>query len=147
MTNGSDDSPLQRVLSSLKAPERSLAAMVPSDAFITKVVGSKNGGNVRNSESLDYEPMQNKIFYDRIKHAKESKKKLYGCAPPRRGLLAARRRRHAPADRCPSPRRSYTGQTLAKFMVTLFTGVITGIFAHSSTCMNILICITTLKSY
>jgi hypothetical protein len=76
--NPEDDSPLMRVFNNLKAPERHLAAMVPSDAFITKVVGTKNGGNVRNSESLDYEPMQNKIFYDRLKHAKEGKKKLYG---------------------------------------------------------------------
>jgi hypothetical protein len=73
---------LQRAFNNLRAPERSLASMVP-DQFISRVVGTKNGGNVRNSESLDYEPMQNKIFYDRIKHAKDGKKKLYGCAAPR----------------------------------------------------------------
>ena len=77
MADHEGESSLQRVVNNLRAPERSLAAMV-NEEFITRVVGTKNGPNVRNSESLDYEPMQNKIFYDRIKHAKEGKKKLYG---------------------------------------------------------------------
>lgn len=33
------------------------------------------------SESLDYEPIQNKLFYDRMKSRKEGKKKLYGSVP------------------------------------------------------------------
>lgn len=73
----------------------------PGTSFISKIVGSKAAPVNRVSESLDYEPIQNKLFYDRMKSRKEGKKKLYG----------------------------YTGHTLAKMLVTVLTGIITGFFA------------------
>lgn len=45
----------------------------PAESLITKVFGTKNAANHRVSESLDYEPVQNKIFYDRMKAAKEKR--------------------------------------------------------------------------
>lgn len=50
----------------------------PGTSFISKIVGSKAAPVNRVSESLDYEPIQNKLFYDRMKSRKEGKKKLYG---------------------------------------------------------------------
>ncbi|KAG2485675.1 hypothetical protein HYH03_015647 [Edaphochlamys debaryana] len=70
-------------------------------SFLSRVMGSKTAPTGRVSESLDYEPIQNKLFYDRMKTRKEGKKKLYG----------------------------YTGHTLAKMLVTVLTGIITGFFA------------------
>lgn len=72
-----------------------------SASLLTKVLGSKAAPVNRVSESLDYEPIQNKVFYDKLRVKKDGKKKLYG----------------------------YTGHTLAKFIVTLTTGVVTGLFA------------------
>jgi hypothetical protein len=45
--------------------------------ILTKVWGTKNAPTQRVSESLDYEPVQNSIFYKRMKAAKE-KKHLFG---------------------------------------------------------------------
>eukprot|EP00197_Chlamydomonas_leiostraca_P009699 CAMPEP_0202866324 /NCGR_PEP_ID=MMETSP1391-20130828/7318_1 /ASSEMBLY_ACC=CAM_ASM_000867 /TAXON_ID=1034604 /ORGANISM="Chlamydomonas leiostraca, Strain SAG 11-49" /LENGTH=886 /DNA_ID=CAMNT_0049546257 /DNA_START=42 /DNA_END=2702 /DNA_ORIENTATION=+ len=78
-----------------KAPKRTYNA---DSSLLTKVLGTKNAANNRVSESLDYEPIQNKILYDRMRAKKDGKKKLYG----------------------------YTGHTLAKFIVTCVTGVICG---------------------
>ena len=47
--------------------------------ILTKVFGTKNAPTQRVSESLDYEPVQNKIFYQRMKAAK-THKHLFGCA-------------------------------------------------------------------
>eukprot|EP00798_Chlamydomonas_sp_ICE-L_P001152 gene1152-3717_t len=72
---------------------------------IVKMWGDKPGGpSHKISESLDYEPVQNNVFQDRI-HAGDGKKKIYG----------------------------YTGHTLAKFVVTFATGIITGLFAVALT--------------
>ncbi|PNH06168.1 Chloride channel protein CLC-a [Tetrabaena socialis] len=76
-----------------------------ASSFLSKVLGTKIAATGRVSESLDYEPIQNKLFYDRMKTRKEGKKKLYG----------------------------YTGHTLAKMLVTVLTGVITGFFAVAMT--------------
>mmetsp|Transcript_19521 Transcript_19521/g.42325 ORF Transcript_19521/g.42325 Transcript_19521/m.42325 type:complete len:908 (+) Transcript_19521:79-2802(+) len=82
-----------------KAPAKTPA---PQDAnLITKVWGSSNAPATKVSESLDYETVQNKIQYERMKIKQSGKKKLYG----------------------------YTGHTLAKFLVTFAIGVITGLFA------------------
>ncbi|WIA21477.1 hypothetical protein OEZ85_000682 [Tetradesmus obliquus] len=67
---------------------------------MTKVFGTKNAPNQRVSESLDYEPVQNKIFYERMKAAKKERH-LFG----------------------------YTGHTLAKFIITMVSGILTGVFA------------------
>lgn len=40
---------------------------------MTRVFGSKNAPNQRVSESLDYEPVQNKIFYERMRQAKKER--------------------------------------------------------------------------
>lgn len=60
-----------------KAPQRTYNA---DTSFLTKVLGTKVAAPNANrvSESLDYEPIQNKIFYDRMRAKKEGKKKLYG---------------------------------------------------------------------
>lgn len=71
---------------------------------MTRVFGSKNAPNQRVSESLDYEPVQNKIFYERMQQAKKERH-LFG----------------------------YTGHTLAKFIITMVSGVLTGIFAVALT--------------
>lgn len=44
-----------------------------SETLVTKVFGTKNAPSQRVSESLDYEPVQNKIFYERMKAAKEKR--------------------------------------------------------------------------
>lgn len=46
---------------------------------MTRVFGSKNAPNQRVSESLDYEPVQNKIFYERMRQAKKERH-LFGWA-------------------------------------------------------------------
>ena len=51
--------------------------------FLARIVGEKTAPVNRVSESLDYEPIQNKLFYDRMKSRKEGKKKLYGCVEGR----------------------------------------------------------------
>ncbi len=57
-----------------KEPSATLQFSVPSsDNLITKVFGTKNAPSQRVSESLDYEPVQNKIFYERMKAAKEKR--------------------------------------------------------------------------
>jgi len=48
-----------------------------TEEIMTKVFGTKNAPTQRVSESLDYEPVQNTIFYKRMKAAKE-KKHLFG---------------------------------------------------------------------
>lgn len=58
-----------------KAPKRTYNA---DSSLLTKVLGTKNAANNRVSESLDYEPIQNKILYDRMRAKKDGKKKLYG---------------------------------------------------------------------
>ncbi|GBF97646.1 H(+) Cl(-) exchange transporter [Raphidocelis subcapitata] len=68
--------------------------------LLTRVWGTKNAPTQRVSESLDYEPVQNAIFYKRMRAAKE-KKHLFG----------------------------YTGHTFAKFIITIATGMLTGVFA------------------
>lgn len=73
----------------------------PDTGFITHVWGTKKAPTTKVSESLDYDPPQNKIFYERLEQKSKGKKKLYG----------------------------YTGHTLAKFIVTFVIGVITGCFA------------------
>ena len=40
--------------------------------------GTKQVSNNRVSESLDYEPAQNKIFYDRMKSREKKKKSIFG---------------------------------------------------------------------
>lgn len=55
-----------------------------------------------NSESLDYEPVQNAVFLNRLMREKESEERhLYG----------------------------YTGRTLAKFLITIHAGIIVGLIA------------------
>jgi hypothetical protein len=155
-----------------------LRATAPSaQELLTKVWGTKNAPTQRVSESLDYEPVQNAIFYKRMRAAKE-KKNLFGCAPrcaaPLRGVVcphgrrtASRPRRaaraygrppprcrplrcsrtcmparmalratrgegHAPRDASPArpaQTHSYTGHTFAKFIITIATGLLTGVFA------------------
>ena len=46
--------------------------------LLRKVLGTKTAPTNRVSESLDYEAIQNRVYYDRIKRGKEGKKKLYG---------------------------------------------------------------------
>ncbi|KAG2454447.1 hypothetical protein HYH02_001466 [Chlamydomonas schloesseri] len=82
-------------------PRPPAGTYAPATSFLSKVLGTKVAATGRVSESLDYEPIQNKLFYDRMKSRKEGKKKLYG----------------------------YTGHTLAKMLVTVTTGIITGLFA------------------
>ncbi len=59
------------------APRRRAAgAALQSDGtetLMTRVFGSKNVPNQRVSESLDYEPVQNKIFYERMRQANKEK--------------------------------------------------------------------------
>lgn len=59
-------------------PTRRAAAAGPvqsdgADTLMTRVFGSKNVPNQRVSESLDYEPVQNKIFYERMRQAKKER--------------------------------------------------------------------------
>ncbi|GFH09782.1 uncharacterized protein HaLaN_04991 [Haematococcus lacustris] len=95
----SDQESLLKQANTLKPPP--MRAYNASASLLTKVLGSKAAPVNRVSESLDYEPIQNKVFYDKLRVKKDGKKKLYG----------------------------YTGHTLAKFIVTLTTGVVTGLFA------------------
>lgn len=44
-----------------------------TETLVTRVFGSKNAPNQRVSESLDYEPVQNKIFYERMRQAKKER--------------------------------------------------------------------------
>lgn len=50
-----------------------------------KVFGSKTAGNQKIAESLDYEPVQNKLFLEKMKEGR-GEKKIYGwvffpCCP------------------------------------------------------------------
>ncbi|MEW5297643.1 MAG: hypothetical protein WDW36_000839 [Sanguina aurantia] len=81
------------------------------ETFLAKLMGSRNVPSNRVSESLDYEPMQNKVFYDRLLAKKDGKKSVIG----------------------------YTGHTLAKFVVTFLTGILTGFFAVAMTSLTGLI--------
>jgi hypothetical protein len=54
---------------------------------MTRVFGSKNAPNQRVSESLDYEPVQNKIFYERMRQAKKERH-LFGWVKPHGGAAA-----------------------------------------------------------
>lgn len=67
------------------------------------LTGYKNPPNAKISESLDYEPVQNKVFYDRMKSRAsiESRKKIWG----------------------------YTGATFTKMLITIATGIVTGLCA------------------
>ena len=56
---------------------RSASGPPQAQQFFTKVFGTKNAPTQRVSESLDYEPVQNAIFYKRMKAAKEHKN-LFG---------------------------------------------------------------------
>lgn len=47
--------------------------VLTADSLISRVFGSKNAPNQRVSESLDYEPVQNKIFYERMRQAKKER--------------------------------------------------------------------------
>jgi chloride channel 7 len=78
MMNGRGDQPLLRTVTFNKAPPAA-KPYTPGESFLSRLLGPKNPPTQRVSESLDYEPIQNKIFYDRIKESKK-KKKLYGCA-------------------------------------------------------------------
>lgn len=49
------------------------AAPGGTETLMTRVFGSKNAPNQRVSESLDYEPVQNKIFYERMQQAKKER--------------------------------------------------------------------------
>lgn len=53
-------------------------AAISNNAVITKVFGTSKPVNTKVSESLDYEPVQNKLFLDRMKAGK-GEKKIYGC--------------------------------------------------------------------
>lgn len=44
-----------------------------AETLMARVFGSKNAPNQRVSESLDYEPVQNKIFYERMRQAKKER--------------------------------------------------------------------------
>ncbi|GFR49429.1 hypothetical protein Agub_g11486 [Astrephomene gubernaculifera] len=101
-----DDTPmLGRAVTFQRNPTPAKPVYDSATSFLAKVLGSKTAATGRVSESLDYEPIQNKLFYDRMKSRKEGKKKLYG----------------------------YTGHTLAKMLVTVLTGIITGLFAVALT--------------
>ena len=52
-------------------------APTATETLVAKVFGTKNAPNQRVSESLDYEPVQNKIFYERMRASKE-KRHLFG---------------------------------------------------------------------
>jgi chloride channel 7 len=49
------------------------APPLTADTLVSRVFGSKNAANQRVSESLDYEPVQNKIFYERMRQAKKER--------------------------------------------------------------------------
>lgn len=106
--NVPEGSPLPNTRREASPLLRTVTFRAPSSAFnpanaqqlLVQVVGTKNPSQQKVSESLDYEPVQNKIFYDRMK-ASKANRKFYG----------------------------YTGSTLAKFLVTVLTGIITGVFA------------------
>lgn len=51
----------------------SMPAPSTTETLMTKVFGTKNAPNQRVSESLDYEPVQNKIFYERMRAAKKER--------------------------------------------------------------------------
>jgi hypothetical protein len=67
--------------------------------ILTRVFGTKNAPTQRVSESLDYEPVQNTIFYKRMKAAKE-KKHLFGCVPKRALVARPADARSAIVHRC-----------------------------------------------
>jgi hypothetical protein len=59
---------------------RSDAAPAVKETIMTKVFGTSAPGNQRVSESLDYEPVQNRIFFERMKAAKtERHLGSFGC--------------------------------------------------------------------
>lgn len=58
---------------------RSAPAAPPTrEEIIKRVFGTPAAPPPRNTESLDYEPVQNKIFYARMKAAKDQRN-LFGC--------------------------------------------------------------------
>jgi chloride channel 7 len=73
--NGEGISLLKRTATFKAPPQRTYD---PSASLLSKVLGTKNAANNRVSESLDYEPIQNKIYYERLKAKKEGKKKIWG---------------------------------------------------------------------
>lgn len=56
-----------------RASASQAAAQNSTETLMTKVFGTKNAPNQRVSESLDYEPVQNKIFYERMRAAKKER--------------------------------------------------------------------------
>lgn len=55
------------------AQQASPGGAAGTETLMTRVFGSKNAPNQRVSESLDYEPVQNKIFYERMRQAKKER--------------------------------------------------------------------------
>lgn len=49
------------------------AVPLTGQALLNKIVGTTVVSNQRVSESLDYEPVQNELFYKRVKAAKEKR--------------------------------------------------------------------------
>ncbi|KAF5836603.1 chloride channel [Dunaliella salina] len=92
-----EESLLQRTeQASLNPPPR---AYSPTSSFFTRVLGTRRAPAHRVSESLDYEPLQNKLYVHQLHERRDGRKKVYG----------------------------YTGHTLAKFVVTFATGIATGV--------------------
>lgn len=60
-----------------KAPAQGVLTQ-PGASVLHKLIGTKTAATNRVSESLDYEPVQNRVFSDRQNDKKEGKKKLYG---------------------------------------------------------------------
>jgi hypothetical protein len=71
---GGERSGLLRVVTFDKTgtPPHSTAPLT-GQVLLNKIVGSTVASNQRVSESLDYEPVQNDLFYRRIKAAKEKR--------------------------------------------------------------------------
>ncbi len=79
MAPAEDETPmLGRSVTFQRNPPKAPTYASDQPSFLSKVLGNKDAATGRVSESLDYEPIQNKLFYDRMKSRKEGKKKLYG---------------------------------------------------------------------
>ncbi len=102
----SDTQSLLKRTATFKAPGHSF--QTDNGSVLTKLIGTKAAPSNRVSESLDYEPIQNRVYQDRLRTKKDGKKKLYGCV----GLWACT------AFKCHGMRRS-DGPTLPVYAGTL----------------------------
>ena len=82
-TSGGEASTLLKKSATFSASARVAPVQTPQtpitfESLLAKVVGPAAPSTNRVSESLDYEPVQNRVFYHRLKMKKDGKKNIWG---------------------------------------------------------------------